>query len=259
MIQRELLGDCAVIRLARPEAMNALNVELVEAVLDAFRDIVAQGSARAVLITGSGRAFSAGGDLSHFARTRSTHGENAARRIGEFMEAGGNALVEAIVGSPLPVVCAVNGPCVGGAVGIALAADMVLAARSAYFLIPQVEQLGVVPDFGATWVLARHLGRARALGLALLGERLGAERAEQWGLIWRCVDDERLEAEAIALVQRLARLPAAAIGATRALLDSATGSDCTTQLARERKVQMQMLDSDHPWQAFARFAAKART
>ena len=254
-VTSELQDGIAVIRLERPQALNALNPELVGALSQALAAAIAGGQARAVLITAAGRAFSAGGDIAYFMATRRQHGDQAAQQIGEFMESGGNALVRAIVAAPLPVVCAVNGPCVGGAVGIALAADLVLAARSAYFLVPQVDQLGVVPDFGATWVLARLLGRARALGLSLLGERIAAERAEQWGMIWRCVDDDQLSNEALALARRLAARPTAAVVATRALLD-ATAADCGGQLALERATQLRLLQQEQPWQAFARFLKK---
>ncbi|MFD9697547.1 enoyl-CoA hydratase/isomerase family protein [Lentzea sp. NPDC059081] len=215
--------------LDRPARLNALTRELVDALTAAVGE--AGRDARAVVITGAGRAFSAGADLELLASLA------RAGQVGEFMAESVTPLVAAITSCPVPVVSAVNGPCVGGAVGLALLADVTLADRSAYFLLPQVPELGLVPDVGATWALARSAGRARALGMALTGERVSAEQAERWGLIWACVDDVVPRAHALAL--RLATNPAAAL-ATRKLVDAALLDAVAGQVERENADQARL-------------------
>jgi 2-(1,2-epoxy-1,2-dihydrophenyl)acetyl-CoA isomerase len=164
-------------------------------------------------------------------------------------------LARAVLAAPVPVVAAVNGPCAGGAVGLALLCDMVFAARSAYFLVPQVIPLGGVPDLGATWVLGRLVGRARALGMSLTGERVTAERAEQWGMIWRCVDDGELLDHAIAAARRLADAPAAVV-ATRRLVDTGFSSTSEDQLDLEAGQQAARFADPAVAAAVERFAAR---
>ena len=241
----------------RPEALNALTRELGEQALIAFRNAVA-GGARTVVLSGSGRAFSVGADLAMCAEMMAGGPEVVPREIGRDMQEVLNPLTRAIAESPIPVVCAVHGPCVGGSLGVALAADVVIAARSAYFLVPQVAQLGIVPDLGATWSLPRLLGRSRALGLALLGERIDAAQAEQWGLIWRCVDDAALWDEALAVAQRLARVPAAVVRATRTLIDAAPHVPLVDQLEAERLLQVEFLGTEFFRGAVARFFDRAK-
>jgi len=254
MIKTSTHDGITTITLDRPETLNALTRELGERALGALRDAAASG-AKAVVLTGSGRAFSAGADLVGFSDLAAQGGEALAQGVGRDMQEALNPLTEAIADSPIPVISAVNGPCVGGGVGIALAADVVLAARSAYFLIPQVAQLGIVPDLGATWELPRRIGRARALGASLLGERIAAERAEAWGLVWKCVDDAALMDEATAMARQLARLPSAAVRATRTLIDAAPRTTLPAQLEQERLWQVEFLGSDFFRAAVARFVA----
>jgi len=142
------------------------------------------------------------------------------------------------------VVCAVNGVAAGGGVGLALAADVVVAARSAYFYLPFVPALGAVPDMGASWALPRAVGRARALGLALLGDKLDAPRAADWGLVWACVDDGALMEEAWTLATRLAAMPAHAVAEARALFAASERNNLAQQLALERERQAQLIDGE---------------
>lgn len=248
----------ATISFDRPQALNALGPELITGAAQALRRTLADERARAIVITGVGRAFSAGGDVAWFDELQRRGPDAALEEIPRFMQTMGNPFVEMIAGARVPIVAAVNGPCVGGAVGVALAADVVIAARSAYFLLPQVPSLGVVPDLGASWAVPRVAGRARALGMALLGDRIDAEQAERWGLIWKCVDDAALLSDAAAIAARLAHAPSEAIVATRRLIDAAPGTTLADQLAQERECQRERVGSPFFREACARFVAASK-
>jgi 2-(1,2-epoxy-1,2-dihydrophenyl)acetyl-CoA isomerase len=153
-----------------------------------------------------------------------------------------NRIIEDIRALPFPVVSAVNGACAGAGVGLALAADLVVASRSAYFFLSFMPRLGIVPDLGSTWFLERMIGRPRAVGMALLGERISAEQALDWGLIWGCVDDAQLMEHCMALAQQLARLPAHAAQEIRRAFDSAAHQDLSTQLQYEARRQHELID-----------------
>ncbi|WP_454752832.1 enoyl-CoA hydratase-related protein [Cupriavidus necator] len=257
MIQVDNADDGVVtITFDRPQALNALTRELCEQALTALH-AAAGRAARSIILTGRGRAFSAGIDLAMCAGMMDRDPEVVSREIGRDMLEVLNPLTRAVAESPIPVVCAVNGACAGGSLGIALAADVVIAARSAYFLVPQAA-LGIVPDLGATWALPRKVGRARALGMALLGERISAERAEAYGLIWRCVDDSALMDEARATARRLAATPAATIQTTRTLIDAAAKSTLADQLEVERLRQVEFLGSAFFRDACARFVTREK-
>jgi 2-(1,2-epoxy-1,2-dihydrophenyl)acetyl-CoA isomerase len=255
-IQTSLQDGVVTLTINRPETLNALGPALTEALLDALLDSGADPATRAIVLTGAGKAFSAGADISWFSEVLAGGPVHAQIEIGRSMEDVGDPLALAIATCPVPVVTAVNGLCVGGAVGLALAADVVLAARSAYFLVPQVAQLGAVPDLGATWLLPRLLGRSRALGLAILGERVDAAQAEQWGLIWRCVDDADLTAQAQAIARRLGRVPAA-VRDTRQLIDAAAANQLASHLDAERAAQCRHVATEFFNNACARFLAGA--
>ena len=153
-----------------------------------------------------------------------------------------NPALLALAQLPIPVVSAVNGACAGAGVGVALAADVVLAARSAYFYLPFMPRLGIVPDLGTTWFLERAVGRARAVAMSLLGERLAAEQAERWGLVWQCVDDGDLPAQALALAQRLAALPVHAAQEIRAVYELAGQQTLVEQMRSEAVRQRELID-----------------
>lgn len=256
LVQRAFHDGVVTLTLNRPEKLNALGAELLEQLLGALHDCATDEQTRAIVLTGSGSAFSGGGDVGWFNQVLAGGGAAARDAIGRLMEDYGNPVTQAIAESAKPVVAAVNGPCVGGAVGIALACDVVLVARSAYFLVPQAPQLGVVPDLGATWSLARILGRSRALGMVLLGDRITAERAEQWGLVWRCVDDAELLNQATSLAGQLTGIPEAALRDTRDLIDAASMQPLVQQLNAERSMQRQHVVGDFFNEACARFARR---
>src|SRR5687768_13276849 len=188
----------ASVTLNRPDSLNSLNASMVDELRKAVESLEASG-ARCLLITGEGRGFSSGADLAG-------GGGGLPDDAGMALEKHFNPLVEALFALPVSVVAAVNGPAAGAGCSLALAADIVIAARSAYFLQAFVN-VGLVPDAGATWLLPQLAGRARALEMMMLGERIPAEKALEWGMIARVVDDQDLAAESVALATRLAQGP----------------------------------------------------
>jgi 2-(1,2-epoxy-1,2-dihydrophenyl)acetyl-CoA isomerase len=227
-----------VIALNRPQRLNAFNDAMHEAVAAAIADAERDQSCRALLLTGAGRAFSSGQDLNERV---TASGEVIVP--GEALEKYYNPLVRKIRALPFPVVAAVNGIAAGAACNIALACDIVLAARSASFL-QAFARLGLVPDAGGTWLLPRLVGQARARGLALLAEPLTAEQAEQWGLIWKAVDDDKLMAEAEKLCVHFAAAPTFGLGLIKRALDAAEDNDLALQLDLERQLQREA--GSHP-------------
>jgi 2-(1,2-epoxy-1,2-dihydrophenyl)acetyl-CoA isomerase len=219
----------ATITLNRPDTLNALNPAMLDELRGAAEGLEAAG-ARCLLLTGEGRGFSSGADLA------ASGGGGLPEDVGLALEQHFNPLVEALFALDIPVVAAVNGPCAGAGCSLALAADLVVAARSAYFLQAFVN-IGLVPDAGATWLLPRLAGRARALEMMMLGERIPAEQALEWGLIARVVDDDDLASEAVALATRLAQGPTVALGLIRRLTRESAQRPLTEALAAERIAQ----------------------
>lgn len=219
----------ATIALNRPDRLNALSLQLIGELTDAVRAAAADPAVRCLVLTGSGRAFSSGADLSG----RGSGGTYDPRAT---LRNHYNPLMELLTGIDKPVISAVNGPCAGAGVGIALAADFVLAAQSAYFLLAFVN-IGLVPDAGSTWTVPRLVGRQRALAMSLLGERLAAAKAAEWGLIWEAVPDDELAARTTALAERLATGPTQAYGLIRRALRASEANDLSQQLALEADLQ----------------------
>ena len=217
----------ATLTLARPQSLNALNGAMVDELREAVESLTGSG-ARCLLITGEGRGFSSGADLAS--------GGGLPDDVGASLEKHFNPLVEALFACPMPVVAAVNGPCAGAGCSLALAADIVIAGRSAYFLQAFIN-IGLIPDAGATWLLPRLAGRARAMEMMMLGERIPAEQAERWGLIGRVVEDDRLLDEARALASKLAAGPTRAYALLRRLARDAEQSNLAEALAAERIAQ----------------------
>lgn len=236
---QERHGDVAVLKLNIPQRLNPLAMPLQERLRAELATLAADRSVRALVITGEGKAFCVGADLSSM---QPASGQSLGEQTAQAMEALSNRLIQDIRELPFPVVSAVNGPCAGAGVGLALAADVVVAARSAYFYLPFMPRLGIVPDLGTTWFLERFVGRARAVGLSLLGDRLSAEQAQQWGLIWGAVDDANLTNEALALAQRLARLPAHAAQEIRAVYENAGQASLVDQMRLEAERQRVLID-----------------
>ena len=227
-----------LITLNHPQRLNAFTAAMHEALAAAIAEAEQDQSCRALLLTGAGRAFSSGQDLAE--RIDST---GTVTVPGAALEQYYNPLVRKLRGLPIPVVCAVNGIAAGAGCNIALACDIVLAARSATFL-QAFARLGLVPDAGGTWLLPRLVGQARARGLALLAEPLSAEQAEQWGLIWKAVDDSALMAEAERLCEHFATAPTFGLALTKRALDAAEDNDLDAQLELERNLQREA--GSHP-------------
>jgi 2-(1,2-epoxy-1,2-dihydrophenyl)acetyl-CoA isomerase len=232
----ETRDGVATLTLNRPTGLNSLNKGLIEDIRAALRTLVKDDAVKCLIVTGAGRGFCAGADLSN-----SDFNDGVTRSVGEnishSMEIGYNPLVRELAGFPKPVVSAVNGVTAGGGVGLALCGDIVIASRSAYFVQVFGPRLGLVPDMGCTWFFPQLLGRARSRALALLGDRLPAEKAAEWGLIWACVDDDKLMVEASALATRLAKGPAEAYAKIKITLDAAAHNSLDEQLELERRMQ----------------------
>lgn len=227
-------GPVLTLTLNRPEILNALDWQIIDAAREQVEAAGRDPGVRVVVLTGAGRAFSSGAQLGD----RDEHPDGKIVTLER-----GNALVEAIVASPKPVVAAVNGLAAGIGATIALACDLVLARRSAYFLLAFVN-IGLMPDGGATALVPAAIGRARASRMALLGERVPAEQALDWGLISHLVDDDSFDAELAAITTRLAGGAGAAIARTKAALRAATLSQLQQAHAIERSGQLELFDTD---------------
>jgi len=220
-----------VITLNRPDRLNSFNEAMHLALRDAIAAAEADVSCRALMITGAGRGFCAGQDLNdRLAKP------GAKIELGGTIEQYYNPLIRKLRNLPFPVVAAVNGVAAGAGANIALACDIVLAARSANF-VQAFARIGLVPDSGGTWFLPRLIGDARARGLALLAEPLSAEKAEQWGLIWKCVDDETLSGEAHRLCEHFATAPTQGLALIKRALNASATNTLDAQLDLERDVQ----------------------
>jgi 2-(1,2-epoxy-1,2-dihydrophenyl)acetyl-CoA isomerase len=220
-------GAWRVVTLNRPDRLNAFNEAMHRALAQALDDAAGDIDCRAVLLTGAGRGFCAGQDLSDISGDLGTTIENFY-----------NPLVRRITAMNKPVVCAVNGTAAGAGANIALACDIVLAARSAKF-IQSFAKIGLVPDSGGTWRLPRLIGEARAKALAMLAEPISAETAESWGLIWRAIDDDKLTAEAETLTAHLASQPTQGLAMIKQAFAKSATNSLDAQLDLERDLQRQ--------------------
>ena len=192
----ECVETIATITLNRPDSLNAMTPGLMQGIADAMARVQADENVRAVVLTGNGRGFCAGADLNNVANPSEGSGDANAVFTGA---------MRALYDSPVPTLASVNGAAAGGGLGLALACDVVVAAESAFFVATFGPRLGIVPDMGATWTLPRMIGRTRALGMTLLGDRISARQAESWGLIWTAVPDNALADTTAELAARLAR------------------------------------------------------
>ncbi|OYQ29574.1 2-(1,2-epoxy-1,2-dihydrophenyl)acetyl-CoA isomerase [Sandarakinorhabdus cyanobacteriorum] len=241
------------VTLNRPDRLNSFTVQMHKELADALDRIEADSAVRSVLLTGAGRGFCAGQDLAD----RAVAPGQEAVDLGHSVETYYSPLIRRLATMDRPVVCAVNGVAAGAGANIAFACDVVIAARSAKF-IQSFANIGLIPDSGGTWVLPRLAGQARALGLALTGEPLPAERAEQWGMIWKCVDDAELIGEVQALARRFAEGPTRGLVATKQSLRTSFGRTLDESLALERDLMRELGRSDDYREGVAAFTEKRR-
>jgi 2-(1,2-epoxy-1,2-dihydrophenyl)acetyl-CoA isomerase len=234
-IRLEVAAGVATLTLNRPDRLNSFTVAMhleVRAALDAVR---ADRTVRCLVLTGAGRGFCAGQDLGD----RSVAPGDAPLDLGASINNYYKPLVLALHNLPLPVIAAVNGVAAGAGANIALACDLVFAARSASF-IQSFARIGLVPDSGGTWLLPKLVGQARALGLALLGDKLSAEQAQAWGLIWKCVDDAELMPTVRALSEQLAAGPTRGFARTKEAIYAAVAPSLERSLDLERDFQREL-------------------
>ncbi len=228
-------GAIRTLTLNRPAALNSFTAAMHLQLRQALDAAALDEAVRCVVLTGAGRGFCAGQDLND--EGMGTDGQPA--DVEGVVERLYKPLALRIRSMPVPVLAMVNGVAAGAGANIALGCDIVLAARSASF-IQAFSKIGLVPDGGGTWLLPRLVGRARAIGLAMLGDKLPAEEAAAMGLIWRCVDDAALQETTLALATRLAALPSRALAATRNIIDAALPLDYAQALGQEARVQGEM-------------------
>ena len=242
-IQLKIADGIATLTFNEPSKLNALSVRLIDGMMAALVQLKADTSVRVLQLIGAGKAFSVGADLTGM-NAQATHVGEQTR--GEWtddqMRTRHNKVVADLRSLPFPILTILNGPVAGGSVGIAFAADIVIAARSAYVYLPFMSALGIVPDMGSSWFLPRLIGTGRATAMTLLGQRVSAEQAAAWGMIWSCVDDDVLAEEAARITQRLAQLPAHAATETRAIFDQSLKNDLQQQLDYERARQHALID-----------------
>jgi 2-(1,2-epoxy-1,2-dihydrophenyl)acetyl-CoA isomerase len=246
----EVNEGIARLTLNRPERLNSFNTQMHQEVRAALGTLKAP-AARVLVITGAGRGFCAGQDLND----RAVAPGSAAPDLADSIERHYKPLVLALRALPLPVIAAVNGVAAGAGANIALACDLVIAARSASF-VQAFAKLGLIPDSGGTWFLPRLVGTARALGLALLGEKLPAEQAAAWGLIWRCVEDGELGATVDALALQFASAPTRGLARTKQAIYESFSRTLDQQLNIERDYQGELGRSADYAEGVAAFTEK---
>jgi 2-(1,2-epoxy-1,2-dihydrophenyl)acetyl-CoA isomerase len=221
----------ARITLNRPDRLNSFTAAMHDELKNALEEIE---DCRVVILTGAGRGFCAGQDLNDRAVSNGRPVD-----LGQTVETCWNPLVRKLTSMNQPVIARVNGVAAGAGANIALACDLVVAARSAKF-IQSFAAIGLIPDSGGTWVLPRLVGQARALGLTLTGEPLSAEKAEEWGMIWKCVDDEALDAEVDALAQKLASMAPLGLAATKDMIRESWQHTMEQELHRQRNMMCRL-------------------
>ena len=240
-------GGIARLTLNRPERLNSFTVEMHEEVADALSRLE---GARVLVLTGAGRGFCAGQDLNDRAVAP---GERV--DLGESVEERYNPLIRTLTSLPMPVIARVNGVAAGAGANIALACDIVVAAKSAKF-IQSFANIGLIPDSGGTWVLPRLVGQARALGLALTAEPLPAEKAAEWGMIWKAVDDEALDAEVDALAAKLAAAPPLGLARIKTMIRESWSHSLDEELDLQRDAMRELGYSDDYREGVAAFMEK---
>ena len=237
----EKTDGVARLTLNRPERLNSFNVQMHEELQAALDDIATDNVTRCLLLTGAGRGFCAGQDLGD----RAVSADQEVPDLGMSVEKFYNPLIRRITNLKMPVICALNGVAAGAGASLVMACDIVVAARSASFIL-SFAKVGLVPDSGSSWHFARAIGLPRAKALAMLGNKLKAEQAEQWGLIYQVVDDEQLAGETSELANYLAKQPTEALANIKQLVHTSFDFSMNEQLERERKA-MQHLGRSHDY------------
>ncbi|HEX8740412.1 MAG TPA: 2-(1,2-epoxy-1,2-dihydrophenyl)acetyl-CoA isomerase PaaG [Casimicrobiaceae bacterium] len=250
-IRFESGNGIARITLDRPDRLNSFTEQMHGELRDALSRVTGDTTIRVLLLTGEGRAFCAGQDLSD----RAVAPGATPVDLGASIEKYYGPLVLALRELPLPVVCAVNGVAAGAGANLALACDLVVACRSASF-VQAFCRIGLVPDSGGTHFLPRLVGSARAMGLALLGDRISADKAAEWGLIWKSIDDAEFKAAVDALLAELAKAPTRGLAATKRALYASAGNTLPEQLDLERDLQRELGASDDYREGVAAFIEK---
>ena len=248
-IEFKLEAGIARLTLNRPDRLNSFTVQMHEEVADALQQL---DGARVLVLTGTGRGFCAGQDLNDRAVAPGQKVD-----LGESVEQRYNPLIRRLTSLPFPVVARVNGVAAGAGANIALACDLVVAAKSAKF-IQSFASIGLIPDSGGTWVLPRLVGQARALGLALTAEPLPADKAESWGLIWKAVEDDQLDAEVDALVTRFASAPTRGLAAIKRMIRESWGHSLDQELDLQRDAMRELGFSDDYREGVAAFMEKRK-
>ena len=225
-------GEVATVTLNRPETLNSMNDDFMNDISEAFAMVAADDDVRAVILTGAGRGFCSGADLRGAVADGAQDVDLQAPddATTDSMDNVFHPAIRAVAECPVPTVARINGVTAGGGIGLALSCDIAIAARSAFFVATFGPRLGIVPDLGTTWQLPMRVGRARALGMTLLGERVTADQAAEWGLVWKTVDDADLDTAVAQVVDVLRRSSPAAMARIRSAVDGAMQRDLADQL-----------------------------
>jgi 2-(1,2-epoxy-1,2-dihydrophenyl)acetyl-CoA isomerase len=248
-IRYEVSGAVGRITLNRPDRLNALTLQMIDELHLVLRRIAAGKEAiRAVVITGAGRGFSSGADVT---APRPADPEDPKESLRDHY----NPAYQLLKSLPIPTIAAVNGPCAGAGMSLALTCDIVIAARSAYFLAAFVN-IALVPDAGSSWLLPRRIGSAKATAMMLLGERVPAEQAENWGLIWKCVPDDELMLETEKVAHKLAAGPTKSYGLIKQLIRAAEQNSLPSQMQLEGELQALVRTTEDVAEARTAFAEK---
>ena len=248
----EVRDAAARLTLNRPEKLNSFNVQMHLEIQAALDEVTSNAGVRALLLTGAGRAFSAGQDLSDRAVAPGKPVD-----LGASIEMYYAPLVRRLRSLPVPIVCGVNGVAAGAGANVALACDLVIAAKSASF-IESFSKIGLIPDTGGTYFLPRLIGTARAMGLAMLGDKITAEEAASWGLIWRCIDDAEFRPAVDAVVKQLAAGPTRALARIKQAIYASGNNTFDQQLDLERDFMRELGDSNDFREGAVAFLEKRR-
>jgi 2-(1,2-epoxy-1,2-dihydrophenyl)acetyl-CoA isomerase len=247
----EVANGVARLTLNRPDRLNSFNVQMHGEVKDALSQLKNNSEARVLVFTGAGRGFCAGQDLGDRAVAPGGQGVD----LGDSIENYYKPLVLTLRNLPMPVIGAINGVAAGAGANLALACDLIIASKSASF-VQAFSKLGLVPDSGGTWFLPRLVGNARAMGLALLGDKLPAEQAAQWGLIWRCVEDAEFKNTVDQLATQLAAAPTRGLARTKQAIYESWSHTLEQQLDQERDFQRELGRSQDYAEGVAAFTEK---